>query len=143
MLLHKASALNLAVNLLMEFKKLLSGELPMYEMEHPCHGATTKLCFHGRVTPFPGSGPRRAVIAYEDITECKPMTKDLEALSNVVERQKAREQLRLSKLRYRTLFELAQDAIFIMSCGKVIDFNPHALALYGCTKGTISGALAP
>jgi PAS domain S-box-containing protein len=115
-------------------QKVLSGELPMYEMEHPCHGATAKLCFHGRVTPFPGSGPRRAVIAYEDITERKPMPKDLEALSNVVERQKAGEQLRLSKLRYRTLFELAQDAIFIISCGKVIDFNPHALALYGCTK---------
>ena len=115
----------------------------MYEMEHPCHGAAPKLCFHGRVTPFPGSGPRRAVIAYEDITERQPMAKDLEALSNVVERQKAGEQLRLSKLRYRTLFELAQDAIFIISCGKVIDFNPHALCIVRMHEGTISGALAP
>ena len=115
-------------------RKVLSGELTMYEMEYPCHSATQKLCFHGRVTPFHGSGPRRAVIAHEDITVCKPMTKAQEAVSNGFGRQKEREQLRLNELQYRTLFELAQEAIFITVRGKVIDFNPHALALYGCTK---------
>ena len=57
-----------------------------------------------------------------------------QALCNVLDRHKAGERLKHSELRYRTLFEMAQDAILITSGDKVIDFNPHALNLYGCTR---------
>ena len=57
-----------------------------------------------------------------------------QTLCNVLDRHKAVERLKQSELRYRTLFEMAQDAILITSRDKVIDFNPQTLNLYGCTR---------
>jgi two-component system NarL family sensor kinase len=48
-------------------------------MEYPCNAPDRKRWFIGRVTPFQGDGPRRAVIAHEDITERK--NAELEILS--------------------------------------------------------------
>jgi diguanylate cyclase (GGDEF)-like protein/hemerythrin-like metal-binding protein len=69
-------------------RKVLSGELKQFVMEYPCHAPHERRWFVGRVTPFPGDGPPRVVVAHEDITARKLMeialaesNRKLEALS--------------------------------------------------------------
>jgi diguanylate cyclase (GGDEF)-like protein/hemerythrin-like metal-binding protein len=69
-------------------RKVLSGELKQFAMEYPCHAPHERRWFVGRVTPFPGDGPPRVVVAHEDITARKLMeialaesNRKLEALS--------------------------------------------------------------
>lgn len=45
----------------------------------------------------------------------------------------AEEALRKNEIKYRTLFNSANDAIFIWENGTVIDCNPQTLKLFGCT----------
>jgi two-component system, cell cycle sensor histidine kinase and response regulator CckA len=52
-------------------RRVLSGMSPSFELEYPCHSPDEKRWFVGRVTPFTGEGPRRVVIAHENITERK------------------------------------------------------------------------
>lgn len=54
-------------------RSVLDGTRTLFTMEYACHSATAQRWFLGRVTPFPGGGPKRAVIAHEDITERKLM----------------------------------------------------------------------
>ncbi|WP_246198149.1 diguanylate cyclase [Solidesulfovibrio aerotolerans] len=54
-------------------RKVLAGELGQFIMEYPCHAPHERRWFVGRVTPFPGDGPRRVVVAHEDISERKLM----------------------------------------------------------------------
>lgn len=69
-------------------RKVLAGELKHFAMEYPCHAPHERRWFVGRVTPFPGDGPPRVVVAHEDITPRKLMeialaesNRKLEALS--------------------------------------------------------------
>ncbi len=71
-----------------------------------------------------------------DIQRLKIVTN---AIANVLERHQAESELRRSEARYRTLFEAAQDAIFINSGECFIDCNPHALAMFGCRREEIIG----
>jgi len=48
--------------------------------------------------------------------------------------------LSTSDIRYRVLFEAANDAIFIMQGDKFIECNRKTLELFGCTKSQIIGA---
>ena len=50
-------------------RDVLSGVKESYVLEYPCHSPDKKRWFVGRITPFPGDGPRRVVVAHEDITE--------------------------------------------------------------------------
>jgi len=52
-------------------RRVLDGSCLSFEMEYPCHSPDRKRWFIGRVTPFRGDGPQRAVVAHEDITERK------------------------------------------------------------------------
>ena len=52
-------------------RAVLSGLLDKFEMEYPCHSKERERWFVGRVTRFPSSGPPRAVIAHEDVSERK------------------------------------------------------------------------
>lgn len=54
-------------------RKVLAGELQQFAMEYPCHAPHERRWFVGRVTPFPGDGPPRVVVAHEDITARKLM----------------------------------------------------------------------
>ncbi|MHC1791232.1 diguanylate cyclase [Solidesulfovibrio sp.] len=69
-------------------REVLDGKRQQFSMEYPCHAPHERRWFVGRVTPFPGGGPRRVVVAHENITERKLMelalaesNKKLEALS--------------------------------------------------------------
>jgi PAS domain S-box-containing protein len=53
---------------------------------------------------------------------------------DITELKKTQESLRQGELRYRTLFESAQDAIFIIHEEKFVDCNPATLRMFGCDK---------
>ncbi len=52
-------------------RRVLAGDAPSFVLEYPCHSPGEQRWFIGRVTPFPGDGPRRVVVAHENITERK------------------------------------------------------------------------
>ena len=49
-------------------RSLLAGESTEFAIEYPCHAPTEDRWFIGRVTTFAGDGPRRLVVAHENIT---------------------------------------------------------------------------
>ncbi len=55
------------------------------------------------------------------------------------ERTRAEAILRDSEERYRTLFEAANDAIFLMREDRFIDCNPRTLEMFGCAREDIIG----
>ncbi len=52
-------------------RAVLAGQADSYALEYPCHSPDKKRWFVGRVTIFPAEGPRRVVVAHEDITKRK------------------------------------------------------------------------
>ena len=72
----------------------------------------------------------------EDIRQLRLVA---ESFVNVLKRKEAEEALRQSENRYRTLFESAQDAIFLMREECFIDCNPHALRMFECQREQIIG----
>lgn len=52
---------------------------------------------------------------------------------------RAEEQILKSEVRYKTLFETAQDAIFILEGLKFTDCNPRSLEMFGCLRKDIIG----
>ncbi len=60
-------------------------------------------------------------------------------LRDVTERERSLARLKTSERKYRTLFESANDAIFLMTEDVFIDCNQKALAMFGCKKENIIG----
>lgn len=56
---------------------------------------------------------------------------------DVSERKWAENALRESETKYRTLFEAAQSAIFLIHEGQFLDCNSHTLKIFGCARGQI------
>lgn len=54
-------------------------------------------------------------------------------------RKQAEEELRASENRYRNLFNMANDAIFLMKEDTFVDCNPVTLKLFGCNRNQIIG----
>jgi len=52
-------------------RAVLAGTAESFMLEYPCHSPCEERWFIGRVTPFPGPGPRRVVVAHENVTERK------------------------------------------------------------------------
>jgi PAS domain S-box-containing protein len=91
-----------------------------YEARHtvPGHDGEDTKTINLRI--FKMSGDRLGVI-FEDITM----------------RQQMESELRSSEALYRTLFEKANDAIFIMQGDKFVDCNSPTLQMFGCQKEDI------
>lgn len=50
-------------------RAVLAGTQAAFGREYACHSPAEQRWFMGRITPFAGAGPRRVVIAHENITE--------------------------------------------------------------------------
>ncbi|MGZ9189944.1 MAG: PAS domain S-box protein, partial [Nitrospira sp.] len=99
-------------------RAVLSGVNESYALEYPCHSPDKKRWFVGRITPFPGGGPRRVVVAHEDITE----------------RKQAELRLTESEHRYRTLADSGQALIWTAGLDKKRNyFNLSWLVFTGRT----------
>lgn len=61
---------------------------------------------------------------------------------DVTERRWAESALKESEAKYRTLFEAAQSAIFLMREDQFIDCNSHTLKIFGCSREQIIGKRA-
>lgn len=59
--------------------------------------------------------------------------------TNITEKQKALTALTESELKYKTLFESSNDAIFLMKDDKFIDCNLRTTEIFGCSKDQIIG----
>jgi len=84
------------------------------------------------MVPLPGAGGRRtALISFLDVSR----------------RRKAEAELRESEARYRTLFEAANDAIFLLRGDRFVDCNPKTFEMFGGSREEIIGvapyALSP
>ncbi len=60
---------------------------------------------------------------------------------DVSERKRAEMALRENEVKYRTLFETAQAAIFLVSDDRLIDCNSHTLKMFGCTRDQFKGKI--
>jgi PAS domain S-box-containing protein len=58
---------------------------------------------------------------------------------NITERKRAEQALHDNELKYRALFETADDAILLFTDGRWIDCNSAALRVFGCTREKIIG----
>ena len=66
---------------------VLTGELPRFAMAYACHGPQGERWFVVRVTPFPGDGPRRVVVAHEDITKQKELEHEVVEIASLEQRR--------------------------------------------------------
>jgi len=64
-----------------------------------------------------------------------------QAAYEIAERKATEEALRVSEARYRTLFETADDAIFILADGRILTNNPKTEEMFGYTKEQLRGQL--
>ena len=55
-------------------------------------------------------------------------------IENVVARKRGEKTIRENEVRYRTLFEAANDAIFIFDGERFVDFNAAALKMFDCSR---------
>lgn len=62
-----------------------------------------------------------------------------EFFANAFIQQRTEEQLKESAQKYRTLFEYANDSIFLIKDGKFIDCNSQTLKMFGCSREQILG----
>ena len=90
---------------------------------------------------FPGIGHKSMLLNarrlhWEDHTELI-----LLAIEDITEPRRKEDELKVSEVRYRRLFETAQDGILILDgeTGKIIDVNPFLLELLGCTHAELLG----
>lgn len=100
---------------------VLSGDRPSFTLEYPCDSPTQRRWFAMEVRRCGDAGV--TLVMHLDVTD----------------RRLAEEALRQSEVRYRALFESAQDAVFVMRQDRFIDCNRAAASLYGCPKEQIVG----
>ena len=64
----------------------------------------------------------------------------IEVVRDVTKQKQTEQALRESELKFRTLFETASEAIFLMRRDRFIDCNARTLTIFGCTREQIIGA---
>ena len=131
-------------------RRVLSRSIPQFACEYPWHTPTENYWFAVRVTPFPGEGPQRVIVAHEDITELKLATEGLRrALTehtrrqheNITELKLVTEGLRASEERLRVMIEgVSAHAIFMLDAGgDILTRNREAEQIDGYTADEIIG----
>jgi two-component system cell cycle sensor histidine kinase/response regulator CckA len=78
-------------------------------------------------TPSLHSNESGSIVSYEGL------------ISDITERRAAADELARSEIKYRTLFESAQDAIFLMKDYLFVDCNSTTCEMFGCIREQILG----
>jgi diguanylate cyclase (GGDEF)-like protein/PAS domain S-box-containing protein len=99
------------------------------------------------IVPFICRGSLVGFTGFDSVREKKTWTEETisllrvmgEIFANALERKRSAESLRESEGRYRTLFESANDAIFLMREDMFIDCNDQTLKMFGCKREDIVG----
>ena len=80
-------------------REVLLGRSKSFELEYPCPTEEELRWFLGRVTRLPGSGPVRAVVAHEDVTDRRRYQEERESrvAGDAAWRARALEQRRISR----------------------------------------------
>ncbi|MDP3359190.1 MAG: PAS domain S-box protein [Lutibacter sp.] len=78
----------------------------------------------------------RGFVAYD---KAKNPVRWIGSFIDITETKKAKEEVKKSELKYRTLYESLNDAIFIMKNGTFLDCNGQTEKIFGCTKEDILG----
>ncbi len=101
-------------------RAVLHGQPAGREVEYSCHSQTEQRWFVARVTPFPGDGPRRAVIAHENITQ----------------RKLAEAEVVASERHYRLLFENNPQPMWVydLETLRFLAVNGAAVRHYGYSR---------
>lgn len=104
--------------------RVFKNELPIYEIECPIRNGEENSWFSLRVVPL-GIDSGKVVISHQDITTRKIIS----------------ENLKISEIKYRRLFESAKDGILILDAetGKIVDVNPFLQHLLGYTFNHLVG----
>jgi PAS domain S-box-containing protein len=91
---------------------------------------------------FPHIG-RRTMLLNARRLEQAGSTREMVLLSieDITERERLKEEVRLSEIRYRRLFEASGDGLLLFSAasGKIIDANPFMTEMLGCTREEVIG----
>ena len=108
-------------------REVLSGKRQSFELEYPCHSPDEKRWFIGRVTLFSGEGPRRVIVAHENITE----------------RKQAEAKLRESEAYVRAILDSLPIGIAVNSVDDAVNFNylnDNFLRFYRITRERLTDA---
>lgn len=113
----------LATNVL-HLRAILSGEKDTVEFEFRCPLSESEVWFLTRITRFPGNGPVRVVLAYENITSIKLSQRQVEQ----------------SQQEFQKLFEFAPDATLMVDAeGCILMGNRQLEQVFGYTRSELLG----
>ncbi len=101
-------------------RDVMSGEKEVFVLEYPCHSPDENRWFIGRVSLVPGSGPKRVVIAHENITD----------------RKQSELALRESEEKYRSIMEAMDELAYICSSNFKIGYMNPAMVKWLGTDAT-------
>ncbi len=105
-------------------RDVMQGNSSEFAAEYPCHSAVEKRWFIVRVTPFPGDGPRRVVIAHNNISA------RVLAENTVHEREES----------LRAILNTVADAIITIDArGVITGVNPATTHIFGFREEEILG----
>ncbi len=106
-------------------RRALAGETEPFEAEYPCATARALLWFVVRVTAAPGDGPKRVIVAHEDITA----------------RKRQEEAVLESNARFASMFGSSQAAMSLSTFreGRYLDVNDAFLKIFGRTREEVVG----
>lgn len=101
-------------------RRALAGETVPFEAEYPCATSETMLWFVVRVTATGGDGPKRVIIAHENITT----------------RKRQEEAVLESNARFASMFGSSQAAMSLSTLreGRCLDVNDAFLKMFGSTR---------
>lgn len=84
-----------------------------FELQYPCHSPEEQRWFIARITPFPGEGPARAVIAHENITRRKAAEEALQAYKEHLEELVRHRTAELEKARGEAVAASRAKSVFL------------------------------